>query len=136
MATVYPIIVANNTVSSIPPLIHNCTTLLSLPSSGYNIHCHTEVFSIHISITPSPPPSHTHTHAQSVSTFCTTVEPPLSGPPLSGTSIIVLFLIRFNKFRKWVCPLNAHARCSCYYGDRPAYLLRMHRQPCGTAVYH
>ncbi len=27
------------------------------------------------------------------------------------------------------------ARCSCYYGDRPAYILRMRRQPCGTAVY-
>ena len=39
------------------------------------------------------------------------------------------------QIRKWACPLNAHTRCSCYHGDMPAYLLRMRRQPCGTAVY-
>ncbi len=39
------------------------------------------------------------------------------------------------QIRKWACPSNAHARCSCYHGDMPAYLLRMRRQPCGTAVY-
>ncbi len=39
------------------------------------------------------------------------------------------------QIRKWSCPSNAHARCSCYHGDMPAYLLRMRRQPCGTAVY-
>ncbi len=50
----------------------------------------------------------------------------------SRTSIIWLgsFL-----FRKWACLSNAHAHSSCYHGDMPAYLLRMHRQPCGTAVY-
>ncbi len=41
----------------------------------------------------------------------------------------------FYQIRKWACPSNAHARYSCYHGDMPAYLLRMRRQPCGTANY-
>ncbi len=67
-----------------------------------------------------------------------TVEPQLSGPPLSRTSIIRLgsfLIITDNKIRKWACPSNAHVHCSCYHGNMPAYLLRMRRQPCGTAVY-
>ena len=34
------------------------------------------------------------------------------------------------QIRKWACPSNAHAHCSCYHGDMPAYLLRMRIQPC------
>ena len=67
-----------------------------------------------------------------------TVEPRLSGPPLSGTSIIRLgsfLFIRLENGRDPQMLSNAHARCSCYHGDMPAYLLRMRRPPCGTAVY-
>ncbi len=39
------------------------------------------------------------------------------------------------QIRNWACPSNAHARCSCYHGYMPAFLLRMRIQPCGTAVY-
>ncbi len=60
------------------------------------------------------------------------LQPRLSGPPLSGTLIIWLDNIFFLMGVSLKC---AHAHCSCYHGDRPAYLLRMRRQPCGTAVY-
>ncbi len=33
-------------------------------------------------------------------------------------------------FKKCTYPLNVHAHCSCYYGDKPAYLLSMRRQQC------
>ena len=69
----------------------------------------------------------------------------VNGALYSRTSIIRPSIIRnldypawqFScyQIRKWACPSNAHARCSCYHGDMPAYLLRMRRQPCGTAVY-
>ncbi len=55
----------------------------------------------------------------------------------SRTSIIRPSIIRnldypawqfsFYQIRKWACPSNAHARCSCYHGNMPAYLLRMRR---------
>ena len=53
-----------------------------------------------------------------------TVEPRLSRTSIIGLAIFFLII------RKWARPLNAHARCSCYYGNRPACLLRMRRQPC------
>ncbi len=67
-----------------------------------------------------------------------TVEPQLSGPPLSGTSIIrfgIKFLFTINSENGRVPEMRMHIAAVTMETARSAYLLRMRRQPCGTAVY-